>query len=123
MKKRVLSLLLALVLVVGVLSACGTKEISDNGDTTQETNNENNENEDNSGEATSEETANIVHLYKICTNDFETGERDGGYITKAHMHYEKIALMKDDEDKYPELKSALERFGTSIESMAKGARA
>lgn len=119
MKKRVLSLLLAMVFVVGVLSACGTKKISDNGDTTQETNNENNENKDEQGDTTSEETANIIHLYKICTNDFETGERDGGYITKAHMHYEKMALMKDDEDKYPELKSALEKFGTSIESMAK----
>ena len=120
MKKRVLSLLLAMVLVVGLMSACGKQENTDNNNTAQETdNNENNENNDDTDDNTQEETAGIIHLYKICTNDFETGERDGGYITKARMHYEKIALMKDDEDKYPWLKNALEQYGNYIEGLAK----
>ena len=118
MKKRVLSLLLVLVLVVGLVSACGKKDNTADNGTSQETDNGNNENNDNEGENKSEEeTSSIIHLYKILTNDFETVEYNGGYVTKARMHYERLALMKEDEDKYPELKSALEQYGAYLESL------
>lgn len=117
MKKRVLSLLLVMILIVGVVSACGKKENTKDNGTSKETNTDNSENNE-AGDDTPKEAA-IIHLYKILTNDFDTVEYDGGYVTRARMHYEKIALMEDDEDKYPELKSALEKYGESIESMAR----
>ena len=118
MKKRVLCLLMALVMVTGVLSACGKKEVVNNNASEQQE-----DNSDNSGEAGNEDEivipAQFIHLYKVNTNEYDTQNYDGGYITVARMHYEKVFLTGEDAEKYPELDRALEEYGDKVEGLAK----
>ncbi len=118
MKKRVLSLLMAMIMVVGVLTACGKTENANNNTPTQKEN-DNNDSDNTGSDNEAEATAQFLNLYKINTNEYDTQNYDGGYVTVARMHTERVVLTNEDAAKYPELATALEEFGDRIEGLAK----
>ncbi|MCR5344680.1 MAG: DUF3298 and DUF4163 domain-containing protein [Lachnospiraceae bacterium] len=115
MKKRLLALILTVVMVMTVFTACGKKtENADGGVNIEDDDKNEDVKDDDNGDDGEEKRASILNLYKerFCDGAYSNSEVYSGYI--AYMEYEVLHLMEEDAKKYPELNEALE-------NLAKGA--
>ncbi|MBQ7076676.1 MAG: DUF3298 domain-containing protein [Lachnospiraceae bacterium] len=113
MKKRVLSLLLVMILVIGVFAGCGKKENAPAGNDTNKTADANNDNNDDTN-ADVEEEVKLLHVYKEKYSDSEGAVVNDNWLNYARMYYEKLKLTKEDAEKYAALAKGLEDYGNEI---------
>lgn len=115
MKRRILSLLLVLVLVMSAFTACG-KQTANNGESNVTDNSgDNNNAEDNGGEDDPVEEA-VSYLSLRRTSDGESEYEDLGetYECRIRCSYTMLELQDEDATLYPELSRALKALNEEI---------
>lgn len=114
MKRRILALLLTIVMIMSVFTACSKadKTVDNGGNTSNgQQSDVTDDNEDDNNEA---EELSILKLYKEKGSDgeYKYTETYSGYI--AYMEYEVLHLNPEDAEKYPALNETLENLADGV---------